>query len=87
MYGAPPNRSGSNADNMNNNPESASQWKGRVLVEFFSEDHKYPVFEQRMVAPDFDDYQFKLHCEKRLYHVLGEFGTGMCLPTDEEYKL
>ena len=31
VYGAPPECSGTNSDKMNNNPEIASFWKGRIL--------------------------------------------------------
>jgi hypothetical protein len=32
IYGAPLNKSGANTDLMNANPESASNWKGRILM-------------------------------------------------------
>jgi len=32
IYGAPVGYSGENTNKMNNNPEYASTWKGRVLV-------------------------------------------------------
>lgn len=32
LYGAPVGYSGANTDKMNNNPEFASTWKGRLLV-------------------------------------------------------
>lgn len=32
LYGAPPGYSGGNCDKMNNHPEHASCWKGRILV-------------------------------------------------------
>ena len=42
MYGAPAGCSGGNSDKMNNHPEFASTWKGRVLIEYNSEDTKNP---------------------------------------------
>ena len=42
IYGAPPDKSGQNTDKMKNNPELASTWKGRVLVQYFAEDTKNP---------------------------------------------
>lgn len=32
LYGGPHGCSGDNTDKMNNNPEKASAWKGRILV-------------------------------------------------------
>jgi len=42
LYGAPLGRSGENTNKMNNNPEFASTWKGRILVQYFAEDTKNP---------------------------------------------
>lgn len=50
LYGAPLDRMGSNVDKMNKNPEDASLWKGRILVEYFGEDVKYPVRKKRQVS-------------------------------------
>ena len=54
LYGAPVGRSGSNTDKMNNNPECASTWKGRILVEYHCEDFKYPVYAARPFTPSGD---------------------------------
>lgn len=42
IYGSPVGFSGKNCDKMNNNPEFASAWKGRVLVHYMAEDVKNP---------------------------------------------
>jgi hypothetical protein len=42
IYGSPLGRSGANCNKMNNNPEFASTWKGRVLVHYSAEDVKNP---------------------------------------------
>ena len=47
LYGAPIDYMGSNVDKMNKNPEDASIWKGRILVEYFAEDVKYPVRKKK----------------------------------------
>lgn len=59
LFGAPVDRSGDNSKKMNNDPATASNWKGRILVEYWAEDYKYPVFNCRPIAPDFDRYQFE----------------------------
>ena len=42
IYGAPLGKSGENTNKMNNNPEIASTWKGRILVQYHAEDTKNP---------------------------------------------
>ena len=46
MYGARTVQGGINSDaanEMNKNPQIASSWKGRILIEYFVEDSKYPL--------------------------------------------
>lgn len=42
VYGAPLGKSGENTNLMNNNPEIASTWKGRILMEVVSEKTEKP---------------------------------------------
>lgn len=42
LYGAPTGYSGENADKMNDNPELASAWMGRMLMHIECEDSKHP---------------------------------------------
>jgi hypothetical protein len=51
VYGAPLGVSGDNTDIMNNNPEMATQWKGRILVMYYSEDTKKPVMKMKDLLP------------------------------------
>ena len=46
MYGARSVKNSINNDaaiEMNKNPQIASSWKGRILIEYFVEDSKYPL--------------------------------------------
>lgn len=43
VYGAPLDRSGANTDLMNSNPECASTWKGRILMQVTAEKTEKPV--------------------------------------------
>jgi hypothetical protein len=45
LYGAPTGRSGSNTNRMNKNPDEASNWKGRIVVEYWCIDHKFPEYK------------------------------------------
>ena len=42
LYGSPVGYSGKTCNEMNQNPEVASQWKGRILVHYSVEDTKEP---------------------------------------------
>lgn len=50
IYGAPLGVTGDNTNEMNNNPEAASMWKGRVLIKYFAEDTKNPVMQLRNLS-------------------------------------
>lgn len=43
IYGAPVDVSGSTATQMNENPEIASLWKGRILMQVLAEKTEKPV--------------------------------------------
>jgi hypothetical protein len=45
IYGSPLETSGDHTDLMNNNPEVASTWKGRVLVQIQGEKTDKPILE------------------------------------------
>lgn len=59
LYGAPTGRSGSNTHLMNTNPEEASNWKGRICIEYWCVDHKYPEFKVQPVPADFDSRMYE----------------------------
>ena len=42
IYGAPVGKSGDNTNKMNNNPELASTWKGRILMQVTAEKTEAP---------------------------------------------
>ncbi len=44
IYGAPLNVRGKNTDLMNTNPEVASLWKGRILMQCIAEETEKPLF-------------------------------------------
>lgn len=52
VYGAPVGRSGSNCDMMNNNPEIASTWKGRVLMKVTAKKAENPVCKMRKLSKE-----------------------------------
>ena len=51
VYGAPLDRHGPTTDLMNANPEVASAWKGRLLVQVTSEKTDKPTCGKRKIDP------------------------------------
>ena len=49
LYGAHADYSGPWCDEMNDDPNIASSWKGRLLVEYFTVDVKYPTFKKKLI--------------------------------------
>ena len=45
-------KSGSNATYMNHNPEAASLWKGRILMQVYAEKTEKPVFKKQKIPED-----------------------------------
>jgi hypothetical protein len=45
MYGAHIGYSGKSTEMMNKDPHKASCWKGRILMEYWVEDCKFPKFK------------------------------------------
>jgi hypothetical protein len=49
IYGSPLDCSGKHVDRMNDNPHSASLWKGRILMQVFAERTEKPVLLVREI--------------------------------------
>lgn len=97
IYGAPMEMSGKWVDKMNENPEVASYWKGRILVQAVAELSEKPLLLVKDMEPDvielaedcyeMRDYQVRcffygaLNCPE-----VGEFGVSMRI-ADKEWKL
>lgn len=45
FYGAHAEYSGRHATRMNENPSDAAAWKGRMMIQAWAEDVKYPIFK------------------------------------------
>jgi hypothetical protein len=45
IYGSPLDKSGENTDMMNNNPDIASTWKGRILMQVVAEKTEKPIIK------------------------------------------
>jgi len=51
LYGAPLDGSGEHAKNMNENPDAASFWKGRILMQVTAYKCDKPVFKKQDIEP------------------------------------
>jgi len=52
IYGAPMGVSGKNSDRMNANPELASLWKGRILMQCLAEETEKPLLLVQQLDDD-----------------------------------
>ena len=52
VYGAPLDKYGANTDLMNANPEVASTWKGRILMQVTAEKTEKPALIKKKLLPE-----------------------------------
>lgn len=87
VYGSPMNLSESTAKRaMNENPEVASHWKGRVLVQIECEKTEKPVAK----VEDIDDeavVEARDFTAERPYKIVAEIGQGVALPEHKKYTV
>ena len=72
LYGGPNDYSSSaTAQWMNKNPDKGSEWKGRIMVEYYSEDSKYP--KAKMLKLKEEEYKEKLQVsmQEKEYFIIG----------------
>ena len=73
---------------MNEYPEAASTWKGRILMHASVYDTKTPEMKLAVLDPEFKTKIMKdgaFNLEE--YEILAEFGSGISLPGKKKYKL
>ena len=81
LYGAPVDSSGEAATAMNENPELASDWKGRVLMHLQACDAQYPEFNVVDASEELLALCKEQKCyEPRKFELIFEVGAGICLP-------
>ena len=86
LYGAPLGVSGSHTDEMNSNPEYASLWKGRVLMQVLAEETDTPTMKICEVDGQAlnDSYQIRKMNE---YQILFQVILGIALPGKHRYSI
>lgn len=87
IYGSPMGQADTAAKReMNENPEIASNWKGRVLLQVTCHKTDKPVAKVCSIDPE-----LVKEAQERLipqdYTILAEVGQGICLPEKRKYKV
>jgi hypothetical protein len=86
IYGSPLDVSGENTNIMNANPDLASTWKGRVLMQVTAEKAEKPEIK----LSDLDEATIDLslpYTFKHEYEIIAEIGVGIALPAAHKYNL
>lgn len=88
IYGSPLGCSGENTDRMNEYPEIASTWKGRILIQTICFDTKNPEMKVQAIEPELKNKLMKSGVfDQHEYECMIEFITGISLPGSKKYKL
>lgn len=83
IYGAPPDTSGDVADMMNDNPEMASHWRGRMLLQIWCEEDDKPKKGVQKLEPEVKEMAVEMgYFQDEEYEMFVEFGQGISLPED-----
>lgn len=86
IYGAPLDKSGANTDLMNSSPESASTWKGRILMQVSAQKTEKPVCIKRALKEE-DVTAAEKYLMMKEFEIIAEVGQGLALPDAGKYKV
>lgn len=87
MYGSPLNYSNSEAKTkMNENPEMASNWKGRILMQVTCEPTDKPIIKDCAI-PDEVISEARAYMRDRSFDVIAEIGQAVALPIAKQYTV
>lgn len=86
IYGSPLGVGGENTRLMNENPDLASTWKGRILMKVTAEKTEKPEIKKQSVEQEDIDGAFPFK-EPHEYEIMVEFGMGIALPSSSKYTL
>jgi hypothetical protein len=87
IYGSPMNLSNSAAKRaMNEDPQLASFWKGRILMQIVCEETEKPVAKVEKIADEIV-MDAKAFMRDKEYDVIAEVGQGVALPKNKKYSV
>lgn len=87
LYGAPEGYSGATCNKMNEDPAEASAWKGRILVEIFVKECKYPIMKIKPIKDDADFERVQTMMAPRNYQMFWEIGQAVSLPFTDKFRI
>lgn len=73
-------------DEMNDNPEVASFWKGRVLIQVTCEETENPELKVEKIDKEVVE-DARAFLRMKSYDFIAEIGQAVALPTDNKYKI
>ena len=71
---------------MNSNPELASTWKGRILIQVVAEKTEKPVIKVEDLPDEIVELSLPF-LELREYEIIAEVGQGIALPAAKNYTV
>jgi hypothetical protein len=86
IYGAPLDCSGENTNLMNHNPDMASTWKGRILMQVVADKVEKPEINCLDLEEEIKSEALR-HMEDHEYEIMAEVGLGIALPSDKKYTV
>jgi hypothetical protein len=87
IYGSPMNQSNTQYKrDMNNNPDLASNWKGRILCQIIAEPTEKPLAKQQVIDQEIIE-ESKPAKELKTYAVIAEIGQAVALPSKSKYNI
>lgn len=93
LYGAPIGYSGPATEQMNSNPEAASQWKGRILIHYQLKETKEPEMKIADIPPEIlsqkvgEKLLLDTWYSKKPFQIIGEIGSAIALPDSKNYRI
>ena len=86
IYGSPLGVSGKNTDLMNTNPELASHWKGRILMQAVAEKTEKPLIKLEELPDEIKEI-CNPYLQMREFEIIAEVGQGIALPEAKNYTV
>lgn len=87
IYGSPLNLSNSDAKrDMNENPELASNWKGRILMQIECSETEKPVAKVCKIDQEIVD-DANAYKTNRKYQMIAEVGQAVALPYNDKFSV
>lgn len=71
LYGGPVGHENAVYNYMNQNPDAASHWAGRILIEYWSHDTKFPRMKKQKCDETVCNYNIDRSLQNREFFITG----------------